>query len=360
MAAAPIPLVLVPGILGSTLSVAPDVPVLGDRTIWLDHLAMLAGGWRWLELGSDGIDPPDPYHPPLAPGAPLGDYYGRLAQGLVERGYTVHVPRLDWRGTIARDGARLASLLRSLATGSKIHIVAHSRGGWVVRAALAQLGDTVAESLIGTVVGMGVPHLGSLAAVKVLAGWDPNFVAVRVLLTAMPGILRGGYAWSELGRILATQPAWYELLPPAGAAWLPPADQATLTDPSYYESLGLPVSAPWMQAAQAYLAAPPPVPSWCDWWDVAGRGFTTPDYLLPGMSLDQAGSLGSAGDGDGVVPYASAHPGLRPSVETPTDHAGLILDGRVLAMIDRILRGQVGGAQVIGGAAYSSGPLGAV
>lgn len=328
--------ILVPGFLGSQLR-NPVYPV-GPQTIWLDPAALALGGFRRLVLAvpTEGI--PAPPGPPPSPGHPLPAYYGLLGAYLFARGWRVVSPRMDFRRSVFSDGAALAELVRAEATRNPVAILCHSRGGLVTRAALSLLSASNELGKVARVVGMGVPHIGSLLAVALLGGWHSLLEQIANVGTAVPSFVADLVGISTCKQVVRTWPAGYELLPAPAAASAWGFDPAPLYLPATWSSSTLkPVTAHLQSAAATWLALPA-VPAALDWIDVCGVGQYTATGIPDVTKVNERGSLSYTDDGDGVVPFLSAHQSGRKLISTPTQHDMLPNDARLYPHLDATLR----------------------
>ncbi|MFT3663628.1 CHAT domain-containing protein [Piscinibacter sp.] len=166
--------VLLPGTMGSALSAR-------DRAIWLEYFALLKGG-----LGEIAIDAPD-----VRPTDLLDDFYGPLIEHLT-RTHRVEIFPYDWRLSVREAAARLALRLEALLpeaerTRQPVHLVAHSMGGLVARAMIADGGAGAAawrrmNALPGSrLLMLGTPNLGSHEAVRWLTGTNPTQAKLALL-----------------------------------------------------------------------------------------------------------------------------------------------------------------------------------
>lgn len=331
-------IIVVPGISGSELhTVSGYYPWSGLR-VWVGYAALAAGAWRVLGLAPDGVSPESVLYPAIRGGGPVLDFYADLVRYLHQAGYHVVSPPVDWRGTIARDGARLAETILEVGATAPVLIVAHSRGGLVVRSALQQLGSTAVSHYVARVVALGCPHLGSLAAAALLGGWQQTLLLLYHLLSTISVVWSPTNPILDLVRIVRTWPGVYGLLPSPAATWLPAEDRVALYTPAWWTAGGAAVSADWLSASLAAwgsLAAPPAGLSWVD---VVGYGTPTPSALTA-APITRPGSLAQDLDGDGTVPVASArYPGGGPAIYAPYTHDGLCREGPVLRAVDQVLR----------------------
>jgi len=150
------PRVLVlPGIMGSKLG---RKRLLFDDVIWIDPIDVARGKLAELALPSKGVE---------ALGVILLAYL-KLKLRLTIAGYDVDFHPFDWRFGIDRLGDELLARVQG-DPAPRVHIVAHSMGGLVTRAALARKGATK----IGQFVMLGTPNFGSFAPVQALTASHP-------------------------------------------------------------------------------------------------------------------------------------------------------------------------------------------
>ena len=196
---------LVPGTMGSAMSAR-------ERPIWLAYLALMTGG-----LADIGIDRPEVHPTEL-----LGDFYGPLIEHLA-RTHRVEPFAYDWRRSV-RDAARqLAARLAALLpeaerTRQPVHIVAHSMGGLVARAMIADgAGGTQVWQRLCALPGsrllmLGTPNLGSHETVRWLTGTNPTQAKLALLDLA--------HGSDGIIDIVRRFPGLAELLPfEAGSPW---------------------------------------------------------------------------------------------------------------------------------------------
>ncbi|HEY6457203.1 MAG TPA: alpha/beta fold hydrolase [Steroidobacteraceae bacterium] len=149
---------LIPGIMGSQLGFDRPAPQPPDL-LWVDAADIGAGRLRALRMAA------------AAPVRPMGVVlfsYLRLRLHLVARGFNVASIDYDWRLGIQELGAQLAQRIEAEPYAS-VHLVAHSMGGLVSRAALS----LPAQRKVQQVVLLGSPNEGSYAAVQAVRGTYP-------------------------------------------------------------------------------------------------------------------------------------------------------------------------------------------
>ncbi len=327
--------ILVPGILGSTLRDPYLPPPFG--VVWLNPTRLLTGSFPRLRLAVPGESAPAPSGPPLAPGFPLPLYYGLLIAYLEHRGWRVVCPAADWRVPLPQDALRLRDLIRVEAKSGPVRLLCHSRGGLVARHALAFLSQLGELASVERVVGLGVPHTGSLEAATNLACWGGAKRKIEDLDRYIPAFFSAVLGTDQVRDVMRSWPALYELLPAPSASWIAPATVAALYVPATYASSSFRPVPAYLTAALAAWSSIPPVPAGVDWVDVAGVGVQTAVGVPAVGRIAERGSFSVSLAGDGVVPSASAHQSGRRLLTTPTQHDMLPLDGRLWPYLDQAL-----------------------
>ena len=182
--------------MGSQLGVERAAPLPHD-IVWLDPLDIHAGRLSALRL------------PDRTPVVPLGIVmfsYLRLKLYLQSRGFAVEAYDYDWRLPVARLGRQLAARLYARRS-TRLALVAHSMGGLVVRAALAQPGTAHVQRAVL----LGTPHLGSFAAVQALRG---TYAVVRKVAR----LDARSSAEKLASEVFSSFPSLYDMLPRVPAA----------------------------------------------------------------------------------------------------------------------------------------------
>ncbi|ATE61525.1 DUF7379 domain-containing protein [Thauera sinica] len=166
--------IVLPGTLGSGLSA-------GGERVWLDYWTLLRGGLK--KIASDARN--------VAPVDLLDDFYGPLLEFLSHT-HRVEIFPYDWRLSITEAAAELARRLadwlpRAERQGQPVHFVAHSMGGLVVRAMIADGGagaalwERVRRLPNSRFLMLGTPNLGSHEAVRWLTGFNPTLAKLALL-----------------------------------------------------------------------------------------------------------------------------------------------------------------------------------
>lgn len=330
--------ILVGGIGGNELWV-PNLPVLGDLRLWLDPIALLAQGWRMLGLSPDGITPEIPLLPRLKGLALLPDYYDALIQWVVSLDWTPIAYEQDWRLTQARCVPELVQGIATFGAAQPVHLVAHSRGGLVLRAALASMSAPDRARYVGRVVGLGVPHYGSWDGVQLVGGSNQTVRLLRLVLGGSQTIAVPPAVHGSIYQIIGTWPGAYELMPKPFAPGSPPGSILACYDPQTWDTIRPTVLTQWLNAAYAWWQSLAEVPADVKWLDVVGVGQVTTDQLIDRTRPDLAMSYSYAASGDGVVPARWATSGGRPTVQLPVTHGALPYDPGVHQAVQDWLTG---------------------
>jgi len=191
------PVIIIPGILGSTLFKGDDLiwvslQIIGPGDEFLDVLLMDEHGNPLDEIRAEDI---------MRKPFPGSDYYDGLIRGLESKGYQentdLFVFPYDWRLDIGITAEALKAKIESIIeiTGNgKVDIVAHSMGGLVVKDYI----DIHGAGMLGKVLLLGTPHIGSPEAAIALLWGKP---------TPLLASLR------EMKKLARNMPSVYQLLP---------------------------------------------------------------------------------------------------------------------------------------------------
>jgi pimeloyl-ACP methyl ester carboxylesterase len=146
---------ILPGIMGSKLGFPGDG--LFDDVIWADPIDIAAGQLRKLSLrdGDARIGPV---------GVMLFTYLA-LKYRLRLAGYDASFCPYDWRRSLAELGHILSSHVKEEGDSRKVHLVTHSMGGLVARAALQEQ-----PANLGRIIMLGTPNHGSFSPVQAFRG----------------------------------------------------------------------------------------------------------------------------------------------------------------------------------------------
>jgi pimeloyl-ACP methyl ester carboxylesterase len=165
--AAPI-VVLLPGIMGSHLSVGGDLK-------WIRPAALIDGAL---------VDDLGEGAKVEAVGA-VADYYQALSDYLDREGFEVRLVPYDWRISIEESAKLLGEELDELAgKGHSISIIAHSMGGLVMRDWIFKYPDKwrkLREERGGRTIFLGTPWRGSHLITELLTGRSPRLRQLHLL-----------------------------------------------------------------------------------------------------------------------------------------------------------------------------------
>ncbi len=183
---------ILPGIMGSKLG--RERKLLPDDVIWIDPVDFAFG--RLLELAL-------PSKPGIVPLGVILLAYLKLKLRLKIAGFDVDFVPFDWRLSLVDLGATLANRLVA-ESASKVHLVAHSMGGLVARAAIKQ--SAPASKKIARLVMLGTPNFGSFSPVQALRATHSTVGTIAALDQVSD-------AKALASKVFATLPGLHEMLP---------------------------------------------------------------------------------------------------------------------------------------------------
>jgi len=296
---------ILPGIMGSQLG-RPRGAGLPHDILWVDPIDIAIGRLREITLR--------PHTPVRAMGVILYNFL-KLKLRLAAAGFAPRFFDYDWRRSVIDLGRAFAERLAE--DGNRdAHVVAHSMGGLVARAALVLPG----EARIGRVVLLGTPNSGSFAPVQALRG---TYAVVRKLAT----LDQVHSAETLASEVYSTFPGLYELLPAEGTTAI------DLFDASKWPAGGPQPDAGLLADARSAL-----------------RGLADPDprmTLIAGHARPTVTGVRRTArdfeylvtrDGDGTVPLALAElPGVR-TYYVREGHSELTTNATVAAAVIDLLR----------------------
>ncbi len=264
---------ILPGIMGSTL--AKKVLLNIEDILWINPVEIAAGKLTDLKLNGGG----SPYH---ASGVILFAYL-KLKLRLRISGFDADFFPYDWRRSLAELGPSLAETIQRQAA-PEVHLVTHSMGGLVARAALAAGAEKVNRLIM-----LGTPNYGSFAPAQVLRGTYDTVLKIATV------DLR--HSAEELcNTVFNTYPGLYEMLPA----------------PERFATLDLYDAANWPKSG------PQPRPNLLTAAKGIGSRLAAADsrfFLIAGVNQDTVTGLRVdrgefvyeiSPDGDGTVPLAFA------------------------------------------------------
>jgi len=308
---------LLPGIMGSHLAV-------DDNRIWLDPVDLVRGRLKWLDIDADNV----------TPDSPLGRAYGDLIRYL-RISHEVVPFDFDWRLSIRTEGSRLAGEIahRLDETSQPVRLLAHSMGGLVVRAMIADHPDVwqrICDRAGGRLVMLGTPNGGSFAIPRVLLGHD-RMVRMLAAIDVRQNL-------AEVLAVVARYPGLLEMLP---------ADRdGEMFDDGWWRELAAKFGNGWLRPATEDLAAARATRALLDGQAPDGRHMV----YVAGWHRQTPFKIRTDGDdvrfiatamGDGRVPWAT---GLLPGVPTyymAVAHGDLADHERAFpALLDLLRRGR--------------------
>jgi hypothetical protein len=224
--------VVLPGTMGSSLKAN------GDR-VWLDYRTLAFGG-----LEKIGIDAAQ-----IEVDGLVDAFYAPLLVHLAQT-HRVEFFAYDWRNSVQAAAQQLADQLSMWlpalqAQGQPVHIVAHSMGGLVVRAMMAdrkgaEVWQRICELPNSRLLMLGTPNHGSHEAVRWLSGRNPTQFKLMLLdlmnsrdgiidiVRRYPGLVELLPFPADASAVRYDEPAlWSELRDALGESWKP-ADATVL------------------------------------------------------------------------------------------------------------------------------------
>ncbi|HSP27855.1 MAG TPA: CHAT domain-containing protein [Ilumatobacteraceae bacterium] len=309
--------IVLPGIMGSNLAV-------GGRTVWVDALRLARGGLSDLAYESPGVVTAVGVNRTYIP------MITRLA-----RTWDVHLFPYDWRDDIRRSADRLDELverLRAEHPDRGINFVAHSMGGLVVRAFVAEHRQRwdelagIAGASSGRLVMLGTPNRGSYAIPLTLLGCE---LTVRGLAA-----IDRRHTNDEVGALVAGFPGLYQMLPFAAGVeddnWNDLYDRAAWGDGAHVQAELLELA----RDTHAKLAENGvDAQRFCY---VAGYGKDTPYRVTIGDGQEMR--IGQFAMGDGRVAHRLGELDDMPMYFVDATHGGLISNPAVLEKLDDLIR----------------------
>jgi len=297
----------VPGIMSSQVG---RVRLTGGvEVLWYDPLSVAVGAIADLALPGSAA---------TTAAAGVIPLYSALALRRLRReGFDADYHPYDWRLGVDVLGQQLAARLAA-DPADEISLLAHSMGGLVSRAAMAQPGGEKIKRLVT----LGTPHHGSFEPVQALTGTS------RIVRAACALDVR--HSTRELvARAVRTFPGLYDMLPAPSHFTTP-----NLRQQSNWPSVW-PQPDPQLLKRIGHLQCWMPPPDPCRMRLVIGVGTTTVVDVQP---RGPTWRFLSSQDGDGLVPRALAElPGV-PTWYVRRPHGGLPLSLTVLSAAVDLLR----------------------
>ena len=346
--AAPRPVVVIPGVMGTRLCDQ------AHNTIWGDRASYISGRVNALRLPFDGADPANGIikcglidSVSIVPLFWESNVYAALLNTLREMHYgdnDIIIFDYDWRLSNFDNAKRLRDLIeQKVPASTKVDIVAHSMGGLIARIYIQTLGG---ENRIQNVVLLGTPHLGSAKIFQRLkegfdhwpSTWSGGTTEIQRTILSFPSTYQLLPTYSECcGFSAAADPVhaqYVDILDPAVWArfkWLPP---------EYQSGKGLDFLSKSLQTARELksLLANPIIRDQSGYSRVhfVANGFldTWSRVFFDPKDGNIVGHTTSPGDG--TVLLFSATNGSPPLVQVSEREHELIFDGREPALVIRL------------------------
>lgn len=299
---------LLPGIMGSTLGVKGRIR---SDTLWIDPVDIVRGNLTDLAI-------PDGNTKVRALGVVQFSYL-KLKLSLRIAGFDVAYHPFDWRQDLLKLGRELAKRIIE-DPADELRLVAHSMGGLVARAALAQ-GGAALDDKLRMLIMLGTPNSGSFVPVQALRGVYPVVRKVAALDLA--------HSAEELAEeVFNTFPGLYQMLPFA-SVW---------SDHNLYDLSSWPVDGPrpraeMLRQAQASQQALAPADE--RFKLIAGVNQQT----ITNLSLTNGRFVyESSADGDGTVPLSFAMLSGMDTWYVEESHGSLPNNGAVGEAVRDLLR----------------------
>jgi hypothetical protein len=299
--------VVLPGTMGSELK-------FDNELIWLDYWSLFLGGLKKISMeNSDRVSTTDRI---------IDDYYGSLLEFL-SRTHRVEVFAYDWRRSVCDAAEQLADRLEACLPqvereNQPVHLVAHSMGGLVVRAMIADtkrgnaLWRRITRLPSSRFLMLGTPNLGSYEAVRWLTGTHPTETKLSLLDMTQ--------STDRIVNLVRQFPGLLELLPFA------PQD-ADFSDLKPWRAIQQTINAGWKTATSDDLLRAG------DTWERLRSSALDPQHMRYVAGCQPATVIGyqfsdydaswligrkrldflATSEGDGTVPWSS---GLLPGIQT--------------------------------------------
>lgn len=301
---------ILPGIIGSRIGQKENW--LRRDVIWISPARIINGDLADLKL-PDAADDPMQSHGALI-------IYDLMLFQLRIAGYDAEYFDYDWRKSLTVSGRQLAERIEAI--GEPVSLVAHSMGGQVVRAALAE-GEL---SHVDQVITLGTPYQGSFSPAPVIRGTH----------SMMKKIIRldRHHTAAELAEsTFSTMNGFYEMLP----------FKSLFGDQHMYEMDRWPQSGPRPRAQ--LLAEADAVQSRLPLPDHRFTAIIGYDHqtMMASKLVDDTLIFTVSQNGDGAVPLASAHPpgdAEIPVYYSAGEHGALPADENVRDAVRKLLDGE--------------------
>ncbi len=297
---------IVPGIMGSMLNVE------GHRT-WVDLPRLINGDFSRLR-----------YPALVSPEGISHGTYAALYRDLQQR-CDVGLFPFDWRAPILDSSRKLAQLVQhQLDRGRRVHLVAHSMGSLVSRG-IAAVAPEVHQKFLqqkGQLIMMGPPLLGSWEALASLRGENQ--------LVNMLALFDRKHRESEVLEVMRSFPGLLAMLPHEDTLWWK-AESWGVADDHFPEVL----AGAQREAEQLDRV---------EWTEGSSLILGTAPRTRAGWKEDRwmwGSEEGSAGEGDGTVPYTCSNPkGIFRAWYVDSAHGDIPNNGTAIRLIRSLLEGE--------------------
>ena len=333
--------ILIPGIMGSELAFsAQGKPA---KLLWVDLVRLLSETkLEELRLAANGKSQDKNGLIASVPGI-LSYYFDAIEQFLLPN-YNVRRFAYDWRRDIRDIAQQLHFFIQSEIGDQPVHLIAHSMGGLVARAFIAQrLAADVSEDKVlrgGRLLMLGTPNSGSYEGFKILSGAQD---AVQLLALGLQTVNFFTEDFDEyVGKVRSVVhsfPAVYQLLPPAEL--LPQDFHVNFYDRNGYVRVGRTLSNDHFQAAletqklleNAVFPDMMRIVAGCD------HSEPTAVALENGKRIGPETKFVESYAGDGMVPHALTTLKDVPQYYVVGGHGDLVEDQGIMNAIDTLLSG---------------------
>jgi pimeloyl-ACP methyl ester carboxylesterase len=308
--------VILPGILGSELTVAAD----NKQKVWFGFWSILKGDFDQLQVGSTGKSLKT-----VIATAAFRRYYGELEQYLLAD-WNVLVAPYDWRLDIRDSADLLLNTINShFGFAKDVHLIAHSMGGLVARSMAQRHPEVWAR--MGKLIMIGTPNYGSLAIAHLYTGL---YRLMRVLAA-----IDTQHSVAALLQFIKNFVGTYEMLPRQDKL-LTTQNSVRLYDPASYGNLQPPRDrfddALNFQKELEMIHNPERMTY------IAGTNQPTADGVRDWSRLNSMDGYTFTLSGDGTVPHAlGLLPGISATYFVEEEHSALPSNQIVMEAVGNIL-----------------------
>lgn len=330
--------VLLPGVMGSELSVGSD----GEQwKLWVNYWYLYRGYMTRLELDDAGTGPgADAGDDRVQATGLLNEYYGDLLLRLGESFDAKAFP-YDWRLPLADTASQLKAFVNgTFGAEAEVMLVAHSMGGLVARSLMAQSDAPKITRLIM----LGTPNYGSFEVPLIFSALQDTVKDLIRLTGGISGVVSSAareQAKKTLLHVLDTFPAIYDMLPVEDVPGLGlSSSRRILNNRAVYKDFNDGVSETHLQEARKFQSSIAAMIDPERMVYVAGYNRETVAGILDPDALDDYTSYEITLAGDGRVPHSLGLLAGVPSYFVDSAHGDLPRDRGVLREIEHLLLGE--------------------